>query len=106
VAQLLSEAEEYVLVGDPRWAIKALIEPHAVMSDQGEAQEDVSKMYRCYLTRNGRIAWVEYLDCSTAEEAKANADTLIMMPRDGDSFTGFEVWKGISLVCRAECQRD
>jgi hypothetical protein len=59
-------------------------------------------MYRCYLIRNGRIVWGENHDCHTTEEAKASARTLLMSHPHCNSFTGIEVWKGTTLVYRAE----
>jgi hypothetical protein len=62
-------------------------------------------MYRCYLIRNGRIAWGEDLDCDTTDDAKAGARALWISRPDSNSFTGLEVWKGATLVhldgCRA-----
>jgi hypothetical protein len=60
-------------------------------------------MYRCYLICNGRIAWGEYLDCITCDEARAAARALLMSHPQSNSFTGTEVWKGATLVHRDEC---
>jgi hypothetical protein len=63
-------------------------------------------MYRCYLIRNGRIAWGEYLDSPTTDEAKASARALWMSHPNGNGFTGIEVWKGATLVHRDEWHAD
>jgi hypothetical protein len=55
-------------------------------------------MYRCYLIRNGCIAWGEYLDCNTTEEAKILGHTLWDSHPQSDSFDGIEVWHGQSFV--------
>jgi DNA-binding XRE family transcriptional regulator len=61
-------------------------------------------MYRCYLLRNGRVAWAEDLDCHTTDEARACAQALLKSLPQGDGSTGIEVWKGATLVHRDECQ--
>ena len=55
-------------------------------------------MYRCYLIRDGRIAWGEYLECPTTDEAKALGHALRNSRGRSDSFDGIEVWHGESLV--------
>jgi hypothetical protein len=63
-------------------------------------------MYRCYLIRNGRIAWGEYIDFPTTEEAKLGARALWKSHPEGNSFTGIEVWKGATLVYGDEDHAD
>ena len=60
-------------------------------------------MYRCYLIRNRRIVWGEYLDCHTTDEAAAAARTLWMYHPKCNSFDDIEVWHGATLIHRGEC---
>jgi hypothetical protein len=57
-------------------------------------------MYRCYLIRAGRIAWGEYLDCNTTDEARAGARALWMSHPQSNGFAGIEVWLGATMVHR------
>lgn len=50
----------------------------------------VSKMYRCYLIRNGRIARGEDIDSPALDEAIAVARAMFG--------GGFEVWRGGALL--------
>ena len=63
-------------------------------------------MYRCYLIRNRRIVWGQYLDCHTDDEATASARALWTSHPNGNSFSGIEVWMGATLVHREECYAD
>ncbi len=55
-------------------------------------------MYRCHLTKRGRIVYGENLNATTLVEAVTEAELLMAERSHADEPDGFEIWDGPSLL--------
>ena len=55
-------------------------------------------MYRCYLLRNGRIAFGQIIEANSLEDTITASHDLLKQQPPTENFTGIEVWRGADFL--------